>query len=67
MVTNWIFSGFVNWKTTITSVATAVFILLNGAGIIHVSESERATVIAALIVIFGWFAKDSDKTGTPKD
>jgi hypothetical protein len=63
----WILSGLVSWKTTITSILTALFIALDGLGVIHVSPEERTIVISALIVIFGWFAKDGNKTGKPTE
>lgn len=62
---DWFFGGFVNWKTTLTGIITAVLIMLNSAGYIHLSETERATVISALIIIFSWFAKDSNSVGKP--
>ena len=56
-----------NWKTTATSALTALFVILKGFGIIEMNESETSTVIAALIIVFGWFAKDGTQTGTPSD
>jgi hypothetical protein len=64
---DWILGGFVNWKTTVTGIVTAILVLLNGTGYIHLTENERATVVAALIIVFSWFAKDSNQTGKPTD
>lgn len=66
-IADWFFGGFVNWKTTLTSLTMGVLILLDSAGYIHVSDTERQTIIAALVIIFGWFAKDSNSVGKPKD
>lgn len=64
---DWFFGGFVNWKTTVTSLAMGVLITLNSLGYIHISDADRQLVIAALVVVFGWFAKDSNSVGKPTD
>lgn len=66
-ITDWFFGGFVNWKTTLTSLVMGALILLNSAGYIHISENDKQTIIAALVIIFGWFAKDSNSVGKPTD
>lgn len=62
---DWIVGGFVNWKTTTISIVTAIFIFLKGAGYLEISDADQATIIAGLVIVFGWFAKDSNSSGTP--
>lgn len=66
-IMDWLLGGFVNWKTTVTGVATGVLILLSGLGYIHITDAERQTVIGALLILFSWFVKDANQTGKPSD
>ncbi len=66
-IADWFIGGFVNWKTTLTGFATALLVFLNGAGYIHLSNEQQATVVSALLIMFSWFAKDSNSTGKPTD
>ena len=61
----WIAGGVVNWRTTLTGIIAALLLFLKSAGYIHLTDADTASINAALIVIFSWFAKDSNKTGNP--
>lgn len=60
---DWVLTSLVSWKTTVTGVLGAIFMILSATGVIEVSQAERDSVIAAVLVIVGWFAKDSNKSG----
>ena len=60
---DWIVTGLVSWKTTVTGVVGAIFMILSATGVIEVSQAERDSIIAAILVIVGWFAKDSNRSG----
>lgn len=60
-----IIGGFVNWKTSLTGVLGGTIVILGALGYIHPTQEQIDAVVGAALIIVGWFAKDSNKTGKP--
>lgn len=65
---NLLLHGIINWKTSITALVTGVIVILNGFNLgIHITEQQQVDLIAAAVIIIGWFSKDSNVSGTADD
>lgn len=63
----WLIGGFTSWKTSIAGVVGAIVVLLNSWGVIVITPEQQGTIIAFILLVIGWFAKDANKTGTPQE
>ena len=62
-----ILGGFSSWKTTLTGLVGAIIVLLNSYSVIHITAEQQATIIAFVLLILGWVAKDNNAIGKPAD
>lgn len=63
----WFLGGLTNWKTTVTAIVGAVALILSTFHVITITPEQQATIIAFILLLVGWFAKDSNVAGTPQD
>ncbi len=63
-----LFGGFTNWKTTLASVVGFIALLLHAHySAVNIDAAQQATIVAFIVLVVGWLAKDSTATGHPLD
>lgn len=63
----WLLGGLTNWKTTVTAIVGAGAVLLGTFHVITITPEQQGTIIAFALLVIGWFAKDSNSTGTVQE
>ncbi len=59
---NFILTGLINWKTTVTALTSAFIMVLDSLGILNLDQAQKDAFIVVALVVVGWFAKDGDKS-----
>lgn len=53
-----IFSGIFNWKTTLSGLLAGVALILDTLNIVSIPIEAQETIVAATLIVIGWFAQD---------
>jgi len=62
-----VLGGFLNWRTSLASLIAAAAVFLNFFGIVNITTEQQVTIGLVVLMIVGWFAKDSAVNGTATD
>jgi hypothetical protein len=65
-ILNSILHGFTNWKTSLTSILGAVALILSNFHVLTITADQQTTLVAAIIIVVGWFAKDATNDINPE-
>ncbi len=63
----WFLGGLTNWKTTVTAIVGAAAVLLGTFHILTITPDQQLTIIAFVMLVVGWFAKDSNSVGSVQE
>ncbi len=62
-----ILGGFTNWKSSLAGVVAFLALLLHTYGVLEITPTQQATIVAFALLVIGWVSKDSTITGSPLD